>query len=412
MEQDGPLERGTQQTMAQLEAQKGMLLDRMRDLEDDYERINARDRQQEIKQMEKRKAVLDDKLAGFGDALEDAERLDEELADVREATEMAEASLESTRARLDAKKAEVVECDSRLEELQQHTATTLMALDEGEAADPDPDPANGTAAAKPDPRGIMAPAVAPGAGGDDGDIGSLRSRVSLQKHEMASLNSREIELADRVQALQLELRDLCMVANVRSRAPSLPAVSDVSLGAESLMASQHDELTRQLEVLKTMAELAAQQRRLKVEQVSASARRTELERASAAADVQLQHLGLASGPPKPKLPPRSSPGQLSPLLPPPGDSRRPGHGHVSHAERDDVVPIFGLRQNLSPMNLGLASGRAASTARSGAFPRNSSGGGSGGSGRVPRYAEAEDAPEFSPPRTTHPFRQRFGTMAN
>ena len=34
----------------------------------------------------------------------DAERLDEELADVREATEMAEASLEAARARLDAKK--------------------------------------------------------------------------------------------------------------------------------------------------------------------------------------------------------------------------------------------------------------------------------------------------------------------
>ena len=79
-----------------------------------------------------------------------------------------------------------------------------MALDEAEPADPDPDPdpANGTAAAaKPDPPGVMGPAVAPGAGGDDGDIGSLRSRVSLQEHEMASLNSREIELADRVQAL-------------------------------------------------------------------------------------------------------------------------------------------------------------------------------------------------------------------
>ena len=35
-----------EKTMAQLESQKGTLLDRMRDLEEDYERINARDRRQ------------------------------------------------------------------------------------------------------------------------------------------------------------------------------------------------------------------------------------------------------------------------------------------------------------------------------------------------------------------------------
>ena len=39
-----------------------------------------------------------------------------------------------------------------------------------------------------------------------------------------------------------------MAASVRSRAPSLPAISDLSLGAEALMASKHDELARQLEV--------------------------------------------------------------------------------------------------------------------------------------------------------------------